>query len=186
VFRVEPVIARPTREHALAVATEMFVRGERVDTGSLADAVGVGRTTLYRWVGDRASLLSLVLAGLTDVVWERCRAEAEGEGVERAVDAVRRFMVVTSEFGPLRTFAQRESQLALRVLCTPEGLVPQRIGAGIHAAFAEALPPEEVPGPELVDVLVQVGTALEWTPVVIGQEPPIDRAVQLLRWLVTR
>ena len=31
----------------------------------------------------------------------------------------------------------------------------------------------------MVDILVQLGTALEWAPVIIGDEPPLDRAIRL-------
>ncbi len=33
---------------------------------------------------------------------------------------------------------------------------------------------------EIVDTLVLIGTALEWTPISIGQEPEIDRACRLM------
>ncbi|WP_328886803.1 hypothetical protein [Streptomyces sp. NBC_00316] len=33
-------------------------------------------------------------------------------------------------------------------------------------------------------IVVQLGTALEWTPVVIGEQPAIDRAIALIRSLL--
>src|SRR5262245_30239601 len=55
--RADPRFERPTREHALQLARETFQRGERVDMQTLATQLGVVRSTLYRWVGDREQLL---------------------------------------------------------------------------------------------------------------------------------
>ncbi len=181
---MDQVIERPTRAHALRVATELFVSGQRVDMTTLSRALGIGRTTLHRWVGDREQLLGEVLANLTDDTWDVVAGQAAGEGAERAIDTIRRFMEATAAFVPLRTFAERESQLALRVLCSPDSPVPVRIGQGIRRAFAANVPAGDIPGPELLDVMVQVGTTLEWTPIVIGEPPAIPRAVEMLRWLV--
>src|ERR1700754_3252943 len=53
---------RATPAAAFAAALDMFRRGERLDMAALASQLGVARTTLYRWTGDRDRLLS-------DVVW---------------------------------------------------------------------------------------------------------------------
>lgn len=177
-----PQLERPTREHALRFARAQFERGERVDMGTLATALGVGRTTLYRWVGDREQLIAEVFGGLTDELFAAVGADASGEGIDRALDTIRRFMTVTAGFAPLRDFAQREPALALRILVAPSGIVQDRIRAGVTAALEQNLPPHLLPvTAELIDVLVQVGAALQWTPIVIGEPPDIDRALQLGR-----
>jgi hypothetical protein len=35
-----------------------------------------------------------------------------------------------------------------------------------------------------LDTIVQIGTALEWAPIAIGEEPGIERAVHLIRGLL--
>lgn len=174
-----PTFLRPSRRHALDLARDMFVDGERLDMQTLANALGVGRTTLYRWVGDREALLSRVLADLTDQAWDTVIAEARGTGAARSLDAARRFMELTAAFEPLRKFAEREPQLALRVLLAPNGLVAERIRAGATRSLEHAVPGEPV-DPELVDIAVQVGTALEWAPIAIGAPPEIERAIRLI------
>ena len=163
------------------MAIEMFARGERVDMQELAAALGVGRTTLYRWVGDRERLLGEVLAILTRRTWEAVAAEADGEGVERGLGVIRRFMEVTSEFPPLRRFAQSEPGPALRILMAVDGPVAQALREGSARAMAEALPNVKRAPDGLSEVLVQLGTALEWGPIVAGEEPAIDRAIDLMR-----
>jgi AcrR family transcriptional regulator len=174
---------RPTRADAIGLATEMFLNGERLDMQTLSARLGVGRTTLYRWVGDRERLIAEVLAGLTDVTWALVAREAEGTGRARGMDIGRRFMEVTAAYPPLRQFAEREPQLALRILLARDGLVASRIRAGFQRAIDENLPDGEEIDPELVDIAVQAGTALEWAPIAIGGEPELERAGLLIRSL---
>jgi len=175
----EARFVRPTREHALEIAQEMFTRGERLDMQTLSAALGIGRTTLYRWVGDRERLIGEVLGNLTDVTWDAVIAEAKGKGSMRAMDASRRFMETTANYPPLRQFAEREPQLALRILLAPDGIVAQRIRAGVRRSL-EAFVPDEPVDDEFVEIAVQVGTALEWAPIAIGDEPEIKRATRLI------
>lgn len=177
-----PQLERATREHALRFARLQFERGERVDMQTLAAALGVGRTTLYRWVGDREQLIGELFARLTDDLWAGIAAEQHGTGIDSALAAIRRFMTITAGFEPLRDFAQREPTLALRILVSPRGLVQDRIRAGVLGALERSLPAEHLPIPaDVIDVLVQVGAGLQWIPIVVGDPPDIDRALQLGR-----
>jgi AcrR family transcriptional regulator len=178
-----PRFRRPTRRDAIELARTLFLRGERVDMNTVCSALGIGRTTLYRWVGDRERLIGEVLAELTDTAWDYVIEHAEGRGRGRAMHAGRSFMELTASFPPLRQFAEREPQLALRVLLAPDSLVAERIRAGFRRAFEQNLPPGTEINPELIDIAVQAGTALEWVPIAIGSEPEIERAGRLIRAL---
>jgi AcrR family transcriptional regulator len=175
-------IARPTRQHALHVARSIFVNGRRLDMESVCAAADIGRTTLYRWVGDRERLIGAVLAELTDETWRLAEDEAEADGLDRALDTIRRFMDMTATFPPLRRFAERESQLALRIMLSPHGPVNERLCAGVQRAFVRSNAGSL--SPETTDILVQLGTALEWTPIAIGEPPEIERAIKLMRSLL--
>ncbi|MCX6397631.1 MAG: QsdR family transcriptional regulator [Propionibacteriales bacterium] len=177
-----PHLERATRDHALRYARGQFERGERVDMGTVADALAVGRTTLYRWVGDREQLIAEIFAEITDELFDLVATQAQGAGIDRALDTVRRFMEITSGFPPLQDFCQREPTLALRILLAPGGLVQDRLRARISQALERERPGAAAPLPsDVVDVLIQVGAALQWTPIVIGEQPEIDRALQLGR-----
>jgi AcrR family transcriptional regulator len=175
--------ARPKRADAIAIARRAFVQGERVDMQPVAEALGIGRTTLYRWVGDREQLLGEVLAQLTDETFAIVIEQADGEGTAWALDVFRRFMELTSSFPPLVRFAEREPHLALRVLLSSSGSVSGHLALGIGAVLEHprAAVIDEAGGHgELVDTLVQIGTALEWAPIVIGQPPEIERGIRLM------
>jgi hypothetical protein len=92
-------------------------------------------------------------------------------------------MKITAEFPPLRQFAEREPHLALRVLLASDGVVAERLRAGFRAALDASLPADMHVDPELIDIAVQAGTALQWAPIAIGGEPEIDRASRLIRSL---
>lgn len=177
-----PRFKRPTRRDALDLARELFISGERVDMNTLSAALGIGRTTLYRWVGDREQLIGEVLAELTDIAWDMCFEQARGRGPARAMAIGRRFMELTASYPPLRAFAENEPNLALRVLLAPDGAVAARIRAGFQRALDENVPEADI-DPELINIAVQAGTALEWAPIAIGGEPEINRASRLIRSL---
>lgn len=177
-----PHLERATREHALRFARVQFEQGERVDMQTLATALGVGRTTLYRWVGDREQLIAELLADLTEELFATIAANATGTGIDQAFETIRRFMAVTAGFEPLRDFAQREPALALRILVSPQSVVQDKIRAGVMAVLDVNLPASQPPIPaDVIDVLVQVGAGLQWTPIVIGDTPDIERALHLGR-----
>ena len=182
-----PQLERPTREHALRFARLQFEQGDRVDMQTLAVALGVGRTTLYRWVGDREQLIAELFATVTDELFEAVSARRRVRSIDAAFDTIRRFMTVTAGFQPLREFAQREPTLALRILVSPTGLVQDRIRAGVTAALERHLPAHQLPiPPDVIDVLVQVGAGLQWIPIVVGDPPDIERALQLGRTVLDR
>jgi AcrR family transcriptional regulator len=172
---------KPNCGHAFELALTLFLRGERVDMQTLSATLGVGRTTLYRWVGDRERLIGEVLARLTDQGWELAEQQVPADGADRAADVGRRFMEISAGFTPVRTFAEREPQLALRVLLARDGVVARRIRAGFQRALERELPVGTELDMELVDISVQAGTALQWAPIIIGGEPEIERAALLIR-----
>src|SRR5215207_5843301 len=86
---VEPLFRRPTRADALALARKQFLAGERVDMQILAARLNVGRTTLYRWVGDREQLLGEMLCELANELLARTAAQATGTGLDRFLASIR-------------------------------------------------------------------------------------------------
>lgn len=182
-----PHIERPNPDHVFEYARQLFVHNERVDMRTIADRLGIGRTTLYRWVGDRDQLLGEILARLSERTWAQVTEQATEHSSDRGFGIIRRFMQVTSSFEPLRQFAQREPGAALRVLMAPDGAVARNLRAGFRRALDENLPAELTPvDDESLDIMVQLATALEWSPIVIGEQPAIERAIRLMRGHIER
>jgi AcrR family transcriptional regulator len=181
--RSAPVVERPTPQHALAAARDLFVSGRRVDMQSVAEACDVARATLYRWFGDRERLMSAVLADLTRSTFEIITPLATGEGLDRVLDTARRVMTVTASFAPLESFATREPKLALRILLNPDGDVARELSDQFERCIADNLPAAKIE-PSQIKVIVQLATALEWANVAVGHPPQIEGFVSSIRALV--
>jgi len=180
-----PQLVKPSREIAIEIALALFERGQRVDMQTVADSLGVGRTTLYRWVGDREQLFGEVLGHLAARVWRYVNDSATGQGKEQVLRATEAFMTISSKYSPLRSFVQREPQLALRVLLRSDGLVSRRIREGAEEAFTRHMPHFDiVANRELLDTMVRIGTVLQWVPIAIGEEVSIPHEMRFVRGLL--
>lgn len=179
-----PSVRRPVASDALATALWLFQHGERVDMNTVASHLGIGRTTLYRWVGDREKLLGRVLLASIGNLWQRSLADAEGEGLERPLDATRRFIEGCIENEPVTSFTQRESNLALRVLLDPDGVITHVLKRDLLAATSSAAPEIEAPE-ETFGVLALTATALVWANVAGGRHPDIDATIGIMRTVLT-
>ncbi len=174
---------RPGREDAIALARARFVAGERVEMQVLAAELGIGRTTLYRWVGEREQLLEEVFAGLVDEWFAEVVPKAEGSGLERLVDVMRRFLEFASAFDPLSDFAAREPALTMRLLLDREGMIAERSKYAIRNELAESTPDLEVPD-NIIDAIEMSAAALVWANIAIGREPDIEGALRLSETLL--
>lgn len=95
-------------EAAIQAATRIYLRGEPLDMSALATELGIGRATLYRWVGNREDLLSVVLAEGTERTYRAAIKGAQGQGVALILDSLRRFMTDVLETPALKALTQRE------------------------------------------------------------------------------
>ena len=180
-----PAIAfrRPTREHALALAKSHFLAGDRIEMNALAAELDVGRTTLYRWVGEREQLIGLVLGELVDDWVAIVEPQAKGTGVARFLDVMRRFLDYAASSTPLTDFTEREPALALRLLLDRGGPVTERSTGAIRRLLSEADPELDLP-PKIVETIALAAITLVWANIAAAQEPDIDGAMSLTSTLL--
>lgn len=183
-LRVDPgeVGDVPSPASVLALATQKFLDGERIDVQALAAETGVGRATLYRWFGDRERLVGQVLWVLSRqaLEWMAVRDADTPAHVHASIEA---FMRVTSEFPPLRRFLAAEPNLALRALLEPDGPLvvslnewaTERLTA---AGYASRGGPEVR---ELAEVLVSVTSTYCWARIIAGGEADVESAMRAVR-----
>ena len=181
---VVPLFRRPTAKDALDLGRATFLANERVDMQALTARLGVARTTLHRWVGTRENLLDQVLGDLASGFWDLARAEARGSGEELVLDVLRRILGTTARFEPARGFVQREPQLSMRLLAGEGFSVRRRSLEQLSALVAEALPDEADRLDHFAEALVHVGSALEWSAIMAGDEPSPQRLVEVARALL--
>ncbi len=174
------IIRRPTADDALALAREQFLAGERVEMGALAGQLGINRTTLYRWVGEREQLMGTLFSALIDEWLQAVRDEADYEGVEGFLDMLRRVLELGSEFEPLTEFTRREPALALRILSDRSGAVAANADATIARLLAEVAP--EVDPPEsVIRAISVVSRTLVWANIATDQEPDVEGVIEVSR-----
>jgi AcrR family transcriptional regulator len=181
----EPRVAfrRPTREHAVALARERFLAGERVEMSQLTAELDIGRTTLYRWVGEREQLIGEIFGQLVDEWIALVEPKAKGTGIDRFLDVIRRYLEHAAGSPPLTAFTEREPALALRVLLDRDGQVARHSAEQVRRLLREADPTVELPD-ETVRAIVLVAIGLVWAYIATRQEPDIDGAVTLTGTLV--
>jgi AcrR family transcriptional regulator len=107
----------------MAAAMRRFVRGERIDVQAIAQELGLGRTTIYRWFGTREDLLGEVVLRAAAPLMTTARREAQGSGGEALLDTFDRFNRSLASAPALRRLLEQERQTALRVLASGSGSV---------------------------------------------------------------
>ncbi len=149
----------------------------------IATRLGVGRSTLYRWVGDRDALMDQVIDATTTKLSKSVSRRIRGKGLDRVASAVRVYLEATTRYEPLRSLAQREPQVALHVFMNPDGVFAAHSSAVLQQQLQDSLPDVKVPD-DVVEVLNATNLALVWASIAGGYEPHIDRAVSVLRTVV--
>jgi AcrR family transcriptional regulator len=150
---------------------------------TLAQDLGIGRTTLYRWVGEREELIEEVFAGLVVEWFEAVESQATGTGKDRLIDIFTRFLDIASASSPLSDFASREPALTMRLLLDRRGKVATQSKVLISSLVVEHLPEREVPE-NIIDAIEMSTAALVWANIAAEREPDIQGAISLTETLI--
>lgn len=190
------VLSTRLREHshsdarrAFQAARETFIAGERIDMGALAAALGVDRTSLFRWVGNRDALLSEVLWSLAEPTLAHAdRSTTELTGAARVAETLTRFVDDLNTAGYFRSFLQREPTRALRLLTTTESQIQRRYVATATWLIERDLGPAPLGGAidptELAFLLVRLSESFTYSDLIAGEEPSAARARVAFRLLL--
>ena len=172
--------AHPDALRAFLLARKTFVAGERVDMGELAASLGVDRTSLFRWVGNRDALLSEVLWSLAAPTLTHADTLAAGRGADRVVALLTEFVDALISADYFRAFLRREPARALRLLTTKESQVQRRyVAVTEHVLRAESEAgclTLGLPAHDLAYLLVRISESFTYADLVTGEEPSAERA----------
>ena len=128
-------LAKALRETPPAKATPLdlyqlarrdWLAGERIDIGSLAARLNIGRATAFRWVGSRELLLSEILWALCDELMNTTAARHRGRGARRVASICEAAVRALVDFEPLRRFVRSDPEYAVRLLTSKLGPVQGR------------------------------------------------------------
>ena len=166
---------------AFREARHTFIAGSRIDMGALATSLGVDRTSLFRWVGNRDRLLSEILWSLAVPTLDAAAAAAAPSGAARIVDVLDRFTADLIEAPYFRAFLTREPARALRLLTTTESDVQSRFVGRVtelvdRERVAGAFDPTPLSAEELARLLVRISESFTYADLISGETPDPARA----------
>ena len=177
---------------AFRVARRKFIKGQRIDMQELAGELGVGRATLYRWVGSREQLIGEVLWSITDEGWVRAKRDATEAGLMGADWVLHIYLEMgelTRAFSPLRQFIDAEPEAAMRVMTSKHSPQQRRVIAAYEDLLREAVDERglklRLELHTLAYTLVRIGESFLWTDLITGEEPDLRQAVEVVRVLLT-
>ena len=171
--------AAASREDALALATERFLAGERVDVRGIALELGLARATMHRWFGTRESFLGEVLAALAEERLAAIRAAIPGTGAPALLDCFDNFNRELAATRGLRALLAQEQERALRVLTWGGGIVQPRVVAAVERLIcaevdAGTFAPAVAPG-SLAYAIVRLAESFLYNDAIIGIRGDTDR-----------
>lgn len=188
---VRPPSAPPGRPAgpaaALAAASAHYLRGEPIDMSALAAELGVGRATLYRWVGSREQLLGAVLGEMTERTFRVATRGVGGSGAERILVLLDRFMRAVVEAGPLKAFTEREPRLFIRLATMPgtiEDRATELLTKELQAEIDRGELRVPLPTRTLAQAIVRVADSFMYAHYLGGNRPEIDQALEVVGLLL--
>jgi AcrR family transcriptional regulator len=179
--RVRPPGRPPaaSREEVLEAAMHRYLRGGRIDVRAIANELGLGRATIYRWFGSREKLIGEVLFAAAEPLLAEARANARGRGGAALLDTFDRFNRSLADAPALRHFVEAERDAALRIITSGAGTLQPRIVASIAELIEEEirggryLPPVETS--TLAYAIVKLAEAFLFNDAVAGMRGDVDR-----------
>ncbi|MFC7878552.1 QsdR family transcriptional regulator [Isoptericola sp. NPDC057391] len=186
--------AHADARRAFDLARETFIAGRRLDMGPLAASLGVDRTSVFRWVGNRDALLTEVLWSLAvPTLVQADRATASERGAERVAGLLTRFAGDLIAAPYFREFLAREPSRALRLLTTKASPIQHRFLAtcewlvrteiGDHP-FDDGAGAGGIDPASLAYLLVRVSESFTYADLITGETPEADRAAVAFRHLL--
>lgn len=176
-------------DRVLALARERWLEQARLDLGELARDLGIGRATIFRWVGSRDALMGEVIWSFHEPELQRALAESDNRGAALMADLCRESMESVLRYEPMRRWADRDSEYALKILSSETGVIHGRA-----VAFAQNVLAREVaagyiepalPLDELARLLVRIETSFLFSDLACGREPAVDSACKAVNILVS-
>jgi AcrR family transcriptional regulator len=165
---------------AFRTARHRFIGGERIDMSALAAELGVDRTSLFRWVGNRDALLGEILWSLAVPTFDAADAATHAHGADRVEGALTRFVgdLITADY--FRAWIVREPSRALRILLGGATPVHRRFVAIVERLLEEEIAGGRMSTPlpphDLATVLVRVAESYAYSDLIAGERPDAERA----------
>src|SRR5690554_5665540 len=117
---------RPTPLDALKLGQEQWLEQQKININTLAEALGINRTTLFRWVGNRDIFHAEVIWSLIEPIYEDIRCQAPDTGINYICNVFDSIFLRFSASRRLRAFIQTDPEFAMRILTSKESSIQER------------------------------------------------------------
>ena len=175
---------RVTALDAFALAKQKWVAGERLDIGKLADELGVGRATVFRWVGSKEQLYGEVISEAFAQSIHYARRASTGRGAEFLTDVTRHLLTVLIASKPLRAFVKHDPELAMRIVMSSQSPVEGRVIAAvrelIEGEVAGGYLQPAIDIDSLAYVIVRIAESFLYRDVLTGDRPDVETATKAI------
>lgn len=128
---------RATPLDAFHAAKRKWLSGERVDIGGLAKEIGVGRATLFRWIGSRDQLLGEILWSMCAQTLADAGKRTRARGARRIAAIMEQLVVAVRQFPPMSRFLQEDPEYALRLLTSKASPVQANLVATVQGLLEQ-------------------------------------------------
>lgn len=176
--------ARATALDAFELAKQKWLIGERLDIGKLADELGVGRATVFRWVGSREQLYGEVISAAFTQTIEWAKRASTGAGAAFLTDVTRNLLGALAGSQPLRIFITQDAEFALQIIMSSKSPVEGRVIAAVRALIeAETINGHLQPTIEadsLAYVIVRIAESFLYRDVLTADTPDIATATKAI------
>ncbi len=184
------LVARPSQRatplDVLKEARGRWLRGERISLNDLADTVGIGRTTLFRWVGTKELLMAEIIWSVYEPTLQDARRKAPGTGADYIANVCHFTMTAAINSVPLRQFISDDPQFALQILTSTRLLQERRLNA-MKQLLADELEKGTIAPAMEVDslalVIIRLTESFSYSDLIVGRAPAIDEAYKAIRTL---
>jgi AcrR family transcriptional regulator len=176
--------ARVTALDAFELAKQKWLAAERLDIGKLADELGVGRATVFRWVGSREQLYGEVISAAFAQTIEWARRASTGTGAAFLTAVTRNLLGALVASGPLRAFVSQDPEFALRIVMSSGSPVEGRVIAAVRGliegevAAGHLRPAIDVDS--LAYVIVRIAESFLYRDVLTGDPPDVEAATKAI------
>lgn len=186
-WRMEAARAAQDPADVFRLATRLYLAGDKIDMNALAAKLGIGRATLYRWIGDRDQLLTEVVWSVTHALVESIAERTPGRGLARLEAMFGKQLELISRAPALRAFLEHEGSDGIRLLTKPGGTHDRLVKANIALVQAEIDAGHyRAPAPleTLIESTVSIGEHFLYATVLGGFHPQVEKAFAATKLLL--
>ena len=182
-----PVAAMPAV--VFRALLQRYLMLQRIDMSEIAVELGVGRATLYRYVGSRDHALGALVWFLMHAAFEFALDSTRSKrGVARVQAAAEAFMRFVHQQRPFRHWLHTESEIALRILTSKHGPVQGSVVEAtrrlLDGEVASGTMQLNLDTQTLAYAIVRLGESFLYSDLIVGHPVDIDLAVEVIGRLI--